>query len=578
MLIKFTFIILLVVCISNEKNNDFNITSEQPDKDALDIISQAAKDLLSNYPELASVIEFANVLRKNYIKKNNEDFKNLWDKKRDNLTKINIEKIKNKFNNFNFNESEENRILEEGKNKLKDIFEIEHEEIFDKILFYVSSDSIEEIIRNINKINVICLGRSQIGKTELINNILLLDEKEKGKVGGEGESTTMEDKTYSSKIIKHLQITDTRGIEQGDFNLYKWLNKYKNKMDNDIKEGKIGNLIHAIWYCVHGNLMNDDERKAIINISESFNGYNIPIIFVYTKPFEGDIETMEKRTNNISKLFLPVQSINFTKIINQINVNYTLDFNQYNMDKLLLLTKKVSIDGIINSIASKISFDVKEGNINYFEKKVDNKLKNYKHFLDVFDKKLQSNESYEKMLNKTFQIKSFEIVKIFNFFEEIFSNNQLSKISKLLILSIQNKIENEYYNKFIKEKEIILSKCKNLIRNEFISFASDYSGSDIILDDEALEEDLKYAEEKINLDSIASLYSLKKSYETFYSILKEHFLKIMDKKNLEIIWDKKFKNKLEKTIQKISNKKINYLIDELENEINSAFLYNKIIN
>ena len=374
MIQRIILVIFLLIMLSNEKTIKNNSISTEPEKDFLDIISLAAKEYLSKYPEFTSVIDLLNQFRKRNIKMNNEEFQQLWDRKKNKFVNDNIHEIKNLFNNFKFNEVDEKRIIEEEKNKLNIIFKEENEEIFDKILYYVSNDSIEEIMKDIDNINVICLGRSQIGKTTLINNILFLEENEKGKEGGEGESTTMNDTIYSSRIIKHLKITDTRGIEQGKFNIDGWLDRYKNKTEKDIKEGKFGDLIHSIWYCVNGNLMNDDEIKAINKISEIFNGYNVPIIFVYLKPFEGDIDKMRKRTEKINNNFIEVQSKNYTKIYSiydgKEKKDFSIFYQQRNMDKLLLLTKDLAFNGIINSIASKKSSDIKEEAIKIFNKKI----------------------------------------------------------------------------------------------------------------------------------------------------------------------------------------------------------------
>lgn len=72
------------------------------------------------------------------------------------------------------------------------------------------------------------MGASQIGKTTLINDILFLEGDERGKEGGEGVSTTKEDKTYTSNVLKHIKITDSCGFESVDNNLEKWFENYKN--------------------------------------------------------------------------------------------------------------------------------------------------------------------------------------------------------------------------------------------------------------------------------------------------------------------------------------------------------------
>ena len=111
MIQRIILVIFLLIMLSNEKTIKNNSISTEPEKDFLDIISLAAKEYLSKYPEFTSVIDLLNQFRKRNIKMNNEEFQQLWDRKKNNFVNDNINEIKNLFNNFKFNEADEKRII-----------------------------------------------------------------------------------------------------------------------------------------------------------------------------------------------------------------------------------------------------------------------------------------------------------------------------------------------------------------------------------------------------------------------------------------------------------------------------------
>jgi hypothetical protein len=572
----FAFFIILFLLISNIETRDKNFKKRKKIHSIAELIYLAIYNY--QHPYLAMINSIFDSFLGDDID-NVEEYVKKWEEKRNNIIEKLIEDTKIKFNNFKFNEVDEKRIIEEEKNKLNIIFKEENEEIFDKILYYVSNDSIEEIMKDIDNINVICLGRSQIGKTALINNILFLEENEKGKEGGDCESTTMNDTIYSSRIIKHLKITDTRGIEQGKFNIDGWLDRYKNKTEKDIKEGKFGDLIHSIWYCVNGNLMNDDEIEAINKISEIFNGYNVPIIFVYLKPFEGDIDKMRKRTEKINNNFIEVQSKNYTKIYSiydgKEKKDYSIFNQQRNMDKLLLLTKDLAFNGIINSIASKKSSDIKEEAIKIFNKKINKGLNKLKNFIKNFEKKLENKEAYEKIINDMKKTKELALEILVNLFEEILNINDINRYSfenlKSLIFLIQKELEEEYSNKLYIYQKVIISQYKKDIRNQRISFFVEKYGKYLSgvydLDDDDFEEDFNVLENKFDSMSLISIYSFKKSLEKIYNFLEQKLPKMIELNIIEIISDENLKKNLEQKIKIISKDKIKRLMKEFEKNI-----------
>ena len=108
----------------------------------------------------------------------------------------------------------------------------------------------------------------------------------------------MEDTPYISDKIKHIKIIDTRGMESGNFSLKNFTERYKNKMTENTKYGNYSDLIHCIWYCVSGNLMNEEEIIAVNQLNLLFNKFKVPIIFVYLKPFNNkDIKILKKQTS-----------------------------------------------------------------------------------------------------------------------------------------------------------------------------------------------------------------------------------------------------------------------------------------
>ena len=186
----------------------------------------------ANDPKKLLFAAGATIIYDYYVGKNNEEFQEDWKREMYQFTHNEINKLKNLFDDFskkceNLNEE----IYESEINDLNTIFEKEKKVIVnDYIMDYISSNIIEKNLEDVTRLNILCLGNSQIGKTTLINEILFLDDDKKGKTGGEGESTTMKDTPYISDKIKHIKIIDTRGMESGNFSLKNFTERYKNKI------------------------------------------------------------------------------------------------------------------------------------------------------------------------------------------------------------------------------------------------------------------------------------------------------------------------------------------------------------
>ena len=464
MLTKLLFIILIAFYnASQSKYETYNRTNQKnykkpfSIKDTMNFLSNLSKmKEIGGDPKKLVIVAGAVILHKYFVGKNDEEFQKEWDKEREQFTKDKLDKLKDIFDDFSKKcEDLDEKIYEKEINDLNLIFEKEKKVIInDYIIDFISSNIIEKNLENISRLNILCLGKSQIGKTTLINEILFLDEDKKGKTGGEGKSTTMNDTSYISDKIKHLKIIDSRGMDVDKFSSKRFTETYKNKMIENTKYGNYSDLIHCIWYCVSGNIMNDEEIEAIRQLNSLFNKFKVPIIFVYLKPFNNnDIKILRKVTSEINNNFIPVQSINFKDKCEE-NDPYCFEENQKehkprNMDVLLKMTKDLALEGIKNAVSSRTSFYLIEKIEKTLETRFEKKSEEFENLLNNIEKFLKNEKSYITLDNID-NARERNILKIIEIIEETLFNSKkkLSKEGKEIIYSIQKKIENLYQQKF----------------------------------------------------------------------------------------------------------------------------------
>ena len=519
-------------------------------------------------------------LYKFFSGKNDDEFQKDWEKEMKKLTRYEIDKLKKLFYYISKNIEDFDEInYEKELNELSSIFEKEKKEIVnDYILDFISSNTIEKNIEDITRLNILCLGKSQIGKTTLINEILFLDEKHKGKVGGVGNSTTMNDTSYISDKLKHLKIIDSRGMESGNFSLKNFFEHCKNKMFENTKYGNYNDLIHCIWYCVSGNVMNGEEIAAIRQINSLFNNFKVPIIFVYLKPFNyKDIIVLKKRTSEINNNFIAVQSIHFIKECEKEDLNCFHDKVKYkpkNMDALLNMTKNLALDGIKNAVSSSACFYLMQNIEKEFEIRFEKKFEEFKNLLYYFEDIIYSKEFYIS-LDFINRVREKNIEKIIEIIEETLYNSKrkLSKEGIDIIYSIQNKIENTYRKKFSSLYNEHLYNFLLIIAEKKVEMFNEYQKTKWFgyLDNININDDLKEIEKFIDSNYIVEIYSMIASFETFNKKLKNHILSLLKSKIDKIIADKYSLEKLENKIKYEVEKKTMNMINSLDNEIRNSF-------
>ena len=143
----------------------------------------------------------------------------------------------------------------------------------------------------IKHFNVLVLGPSGVGKSTLINSMLLLDENNGGAKTSVGTACTKgKPKEYSSNKIEGIRLFDTQGIEMGDYNINAVKKDATDLINEKIRSGDPDKYIHCIWYCVSETRFHTEEQECLQVLMYSYHQNEIPIIIVYGKAVDEKIK------------------------------------------------------------------------------------------------------------------------------------------------------------------------------------------------------------------------------------------------------------------------------------------------
>ena len=172
--------------------------------------------------------------------------------------------------------------------------EINTDEIAEKCI-----QAINERLKNLNKLNIIIVGKSGVGKSTLINSLFRGEFAETGL----GRPVTDEIRRIEKKGYP-LAIYDTPGFELSKGQQTKVKDEIIELINNGFASKDINDAIHCIWYCINvgGNRTFDaTEVEWLKELTESNKVTQVPIIVVLTqscpKKKAQDMKTLVEKEN-----------------------------------------------------------------------------------------------------------------------------------------------------------------------------------------------------------------------------------------------------------------------------------------
>ena len=223
------------------------------------------------------------------------------------------------------------------------------------------SNKIKREIAKLNKdkkqfeikyLTVMLVGKSGVGKSTLINNLLKLSREYKAKTGT-GKFQTILIQSYQSNTIPILRLVDTRGIE---LNVQYGADAVKTDAEKFINlqlaSNDPNNFVQCIWYCITGNRFEQAEIDLLNYLKKSYEDTNIPIIIVYTQATDNNtINDMQKyiKDKNIDANFIRV----LAERKHLVNDNYLEAFGMDELVKETLEKCKKAMKGEMRSVMTK---------------------------------------------------------------------------------------------------------------------------------------------------------------------------------------------------------------------------------
>lgn len=169
-----------------------------------------------------------------------------------------------------------------------------------------------------DKVNVLLIGNSGVGKSTLINAVL---ENKVAKTSI-GERGTVKMDVYESDSVP-FRLIDSKGMEYSFFENFKLKSELKKWTKTSLGNEDYEKCISMIWYCVDGTskrLMKEN-LKILNSITKFFK--SVPVIIVITKSYSQPErkENIEMISNALSKY---EKSINLKDIIPVVAEAYTI--------------------------------------------------------------------------------------------------------------------------------------------------------------------------------------------------------------------------------------------------------------
>ena len=228
-------------------------------------------------------------------------------------------------------------------------------------VFTEAFNKIERELNNMDKVNILIVGKTGAGKSTLINSVFRAEMAETGI----GRPVTQHLKKISKEGIP-VNLYDTKGLELSETvqaeikkEILDEIDKCNNLcMKNDSKS----ELIHACWYCIDGSVRRCEETDI-----EWINdiALKVPVIVVVTKGFpKKDAREFKKKIENLNlncSSIVPVLAEKYEERDEEDEDDQVVVIPSYGLDKLVDVTLDLLPEGVKKAFnnAQKVSLDKK---------------------------------------------------------------------------------------------------------------------------------------------------------------------------------------------------------------------------
>lgn len=228
-------------------------------------------------------------------------------------------------------------------------------------VFTEAFNKIEKELNNMDKTNILIVGKTGAGKSTLINSVFRAEMAETGT----GRPITQHLKKISKEGVP-VNLYDTKGLELSETVQAEIKKEILDEIEkcNDlcIKNDSKSELIHACWYCIDGSVRRCEETDIewINDIAEK-----VPVIVVVTKGFpKKDAREFKKKIENLNlncRAIVPVLAEKYEDRDEEDEDDEVFIIPSYGLDKLVEVTLEILPEGVRKAFnnAQKVSLDKK---------------------------------------------------------------------------------------------------------------------------------------------------------------------------------------------------------------------------
>ena len=445
----------------------------------------------------------------------------------------------------------------------------------------------------INHINFIVIGQAGTGKSTFINSSLLLSEDKKAKEG-DGLSVTEKSTLYSSEKLQMIRMWDTQGIDY-EINQNYILNEVKRLVNEGLQKGP-DNYINIILYCTTGNRFQKQDGELIHKIMQLYPMDNLPVIItqlqVYFKKKQKEMEIIIRKILRDHLESNIVEKIPIKTVISRDYIEEKVVYKSKGIPELLKCSFELTGRAITSATFKKFSEDIKNLCKEYVDNRINFILSIFTNEMEILNvaksmfknkedkifkkenskiKTLSNDNIYNKNVDDNFFYNNFKKImksKIIDIYNNLngtnisYDNNQ-----ECIVIYVENKINSIMDNLNHASKNIFEIKYKKLF-NEYLS--------DLTLKQSSRNAEFETKNDIINASQINNSFK-ERLFQFFQNEFLKYFFCIILHLFMNIIKDRLLKNYREeilenKEIQKIINSKAEDSLKSITERLKSKLL------